>query len=249
MCSVAKVEKLTANFDFMAFKFNTSLQRETPVVFNLLIINVLVYLAQVLVKPFDVTQWGALHSVSSSLFYPHQFITNMFMHDPGGLSHILFNMFTLWMFGTHLERHLGSKRFLIFYMICGVGAAICIQLSIPFSAGQFAKSAEGIATGMSTSELVEAYKQQYSAIGASGAIMGVMAAYAYLFPNTEMYVYFIPIPIKAKFVIPFFILLDLFMGVRQIAGDNVGHFAHLGGALVGFLLIVFWNKTNRKTFY
>ena len=231
----------------MAFKFQNSLQRDSPIVFNLLIINILVYLAQVLVKP--VTEWGALHYFKSSLFYPHQLITNMFLHDPRGLTHLIFNMFTLWMFGTILERFLGSKRFLIFYLICGLGAGIVIQLSIPFSADQFAKSAEAFANGNTAFENMEAYKQQYSAIGASGAIMGVMAAYAYLFPNTEMYIMFIPIPIKAKIVIPLFILIDLFMGVRQIAGDNVGHFAHLGGALIGFLLILFWNKTNRKTFY
>lgn len=231
----------------MAFKFNNSLQRETPIVFNLLIINVLVWLAQIMLKP--VTVWGALHYYNSVLFHPHQFITNMFMHDPEGLTHILFNMFTLWMFGTAMERYLGSKRFLIFYLICGVGASIFIEFSIPFSAAQFAKSAEGLSQGMSPADLVEAYKQQYSALGASGAIMGVMAAYAYLFPNTSMYVYFIPIPIKAKFVIPFFILLEVFMGVRQIAGDNVGHFAHIGGAVVGFFLMVIWNRTNRKTFY
>ena len=233
----------------MAFKFNNSLQRDTPIVFNLLIINILAYLAQVLISTFNVTEWGALHYIKSSLFYPHQFITNMFLHDPNGLTHILFNMFTLWMFGTVLERHLGSKRFLIFYLICGLGAGIFIELSIPFSADQFAKSAEAMAHGMPTADLIAAYKDQYSAIGASGAIMGVMAAYAYLFPNTELYIMFIPVPLKAKYVIPFFILLDLFMGVRQIAGDNVGHFAHLGGALVGFFLILFWNKTNRKTFY
>ncbi len=231
----------------MAFRFNSSLQRETPIVFNLLIINVLVWLAQILVKP--VTEWGALHYYNSVMFHPHQFVTNMFLHDPHGLTHILFNMFTLWMFGTAMERYLGSKRFLIFYLICGVGAAVFIELSIPFSAIQFSKSTEGLANGMPAADLIEAYKQQYSALGASGAIMGVMAAYAYLFPNTSMYVYFIPIPIKAKFVIPFFILLEVFMGVRQIAGDNVGHFAHIGGAIVGFCLIMFWNKTNRKTFY
>ena len=233
----------------MAFKFQNSLQRDSPIVFNLLIINILAYLAQILVKPFSVTEWGALHYYKSSLFYPHQLITNMFLHDPRGLTHLIFNMFTLWMFGTILERFLGSKRFLIFYLICGLGAGIVIQLSIPFSADQFSKSAEAFANGMSAFDNIEAYKQQYSAIGASGAIMGVMAAYAYLFPNTEMYIMFIPIPIKAKIVIPLFILIDVFMGVRQIAGDNVGHFAHLGGALVGFLLILFWNKTNRKTFY
>ena len=233
----------------MAFKFQNSLQRDTPIVFNLIIINILAYLAQVLISPFSVTEWGALHYIKSSLFYPHQFITNMFLHDPTGLSHILFNMFTLWMFGTIMERYLGSKRFLIFYLVCGIGAAVCIQLSIPFSAMQFAKSPEAISNGMSPAELIAAYKEQYQAIGASGAIMGVMAAYAYLFPNTELYIMFIPVPLKAKYVIPFFILLDLFMGVQQIAGDNVGHFAHLGGALVGFLLIYYWNKTNRKTFY
>ena len=231
----------------MAFKFQNGLQKDSPIVFNLLIINVLAYLAQVLLKP--VTEWGALHYYKSSLFYPHQLITNMFLHDPRGLTHLIFNMFALWMFGTVLERFLGSKRFLLFYLICGVGAGIVIQLSIPFSADQFAKSAEAFSNGNDVLQNIEAYKQQYSAIGASGAIMGVMAAYAYLFPNTEMYVMFIPIPIKAKIVIPLFILIDLFMGVRQIAGDNVGHFAHLGGALVGFLLILFWNKTNRKTFY
>lgn len=233
----------------MAFKFQNSLQRDTPIVFNLLIINILVYLAQVMISPFSVTEWGALHYYKSTLFYPHQFITNMFMHDPNGLSHIIFNMFTLWMFGTILERYLGSKRFLIFYLVCGFGAGIFIQFTVPFSAAQFIHSAEAATTGMPTADLLQAYEQQYSAIGASGAIMGVMAAYAYLFPNTELYIMFIPVPLKAKYVIPFFILIDVFMGVRQIAGDNVGHFAHLGGAVVGFLLIVFWNKTNRKTFY
>ena len=231
----------------MAFKFQNSLQRDSPIVFNLLVINILVYLAQILVKP--VTEWGALHYYKSSLFYPHQLITNMFLHDPKGITHLVFNMLALWMFGTVLERFLGSKRFLIFYLICGVGASIVIQLTIPFSADQFTKSAEAFSNGNTVFENNEAYKQVYSAIGASGAIMGVLAAYAYLFPNTEMYVMFIPIPVKAKIVIPLYILIDLFMGVRQIAGDNVGHFAHLGGALIGFLLILFWNKTNRKTFY
>jgi rhomboid-like protein len=202
-----------------------------------------------MISSVNVTEWGALHYYKSSLFYPHQFITNMFMHDPNGLTHILFNMFALWMFGTTMERYLGSKRFLIFYLICGVGASLCIELSIPFSADQFAKSAEAMAHGMAATDLIAAYKEQYSAIGASGAIMGIMAAFAYLFPNTELLIMFIPIPLKAKYVIPFFILMDLFSGVRQIAGDNVGHFAHLGGALVGFLLVYYWNKTNRKTFY
>jgi membrane associated rhomboid family serine protease len=230
----------------MAFN---SIQKETPVIFNLIIINVLVYLAQILVHPFDVTQWGALHYYKSSLFKPHQLITCMFMHDPGGFAHILFNMFALWMFGSILEKFLGSKRFLIFYLICGVGASILIQLTIPFSADQYAKTAPELLQGYSFADIAAAYRENYSMIGASGAIMGVMAAFAYLFPNTALYVFFIPIPVKAKYVIPVFILIDLFGGLYQFKGDNIGHFAHLGGALVGILLIMYWNKTNRKTMY
>lgn len=226
-----------------------SIQRTTPVVLNLIIINALVYIAQKMVLSFDVTEWGALHYYKSDLFKPHQFITSMFMHDTASFGHILFNMFALWMFGSILERFLGSKRFLIFYLMCGIGAGIVIQLSIPFSAEQFAKSPQALSHGMDASQLIEAYKQQYEAIGASGAIMGVMAAFAYLFPNTELYVMFIPIPVKAKYVIPVLVFIDLFGGLHQFAGDNIGHFAHLGGALFGFLIIFFWNKTNRRTFY
>jgi len=237
----------------MAFKFNNSLKRETPVIFYLITINIIAYLAQIVLTSFNVTEWGALHYYKSSLFHPHQLITNMFMHDPNSIWHLAFNMFSLWMFGTMLERYLGSQKFLIFYMICGIGAAIFIELTIPFSAGQYATSAEGLnfafKHNMSIADSVSAYKEEYSALGASGAIMGIMAAFAYLFPNTEMYMYFIPIPIKAKFIIPCFILYEVYSGVRQIPGDNVGHFAHIGGAVVGFLVIIIWNKTNRKTFY
>ena len=229
------------------------MQKPSPIVLNLIILNVLVYLAQQLVSPFDVTEWGALHYYKSSLFKPHQFITHMFLHDKGGIGHLLFNMFGLWMFGTSLESYIGSKKFLVFYLICGLGAAALTQLTVPFSASNFAKSAEAIKIAMdnnvNTAQIADVYAQQYSMIGASGAIMGVMAAFAYLFPNTEMFIMFIPVPIKAKYVIPGFVLIDLFGGLRQSAGDNVGHFAHLGGALIGFLLIWYWNKTNRKSFY
>jgi membrane associated rhomboid family serine protease len=230
------------------------MQKPPPIVLNLLIINVLVYMAQILVTPFDVTEWGALHYFKSDLFKPHQIITSMFMHDnKGGISHLLFNMFTLWMFGSVLENYIGSKKFLIFYLACGLGAGLLTQFTIPFSANIFAKSAEGLQAAAKNntdiSQIVIAYKQQYAAIGASGAIMGVMAAFAYLFPNTKMYIMFIPVPVAAKYIIPFYILIDLFGGLYQFAGDNVGHFAHLGGALIGFIIILYWNKTNRKTFY
>jgi len=227
------------------------MQKATPVVLNLIIINILAFLVQNLFTGFNVTDWGALHYFSSRDFMPHQLITHMFLH--GGMSHIFFNLFSLYMFGSTLENHIGSKRFLIFYLICGLGAGLLTQLTIPYSAEAFAKSVSGLGAAsehnLSIAQVVQAYKHEYSMIGASGAIMGVMAAFAYLFPNTEMFIMFIPMPIKAKYVIPVFVLIDLFGGINPSAGDNVAHFAHLGGALVGFLLVYYWNKTNRKTFY
>lgn len=226
-----------------------SFQRQSPVVFYLIVINVLVFLAQLMVKSFNITEWGSLHYYTSPEFYPHQLITNFFLHAPGMLAHIFFNMFCLYTFGAILERVWGSKRFFTFYMICGIGAAVIMMLFIPFTAQQFARSAEAIPYGGNTPEVIEAYKNQYSALGASGAIMGLEAAFVYLFPNTELYVMFIPIPIKAKYIIPFLILLDLFGGFYHVEGDDVGHFAHLGGALIGFLLVLFWNKTKKDSFY
>ena len=227
-------------------QYGSSIQRTTPIVLNLLIINGLVYVAQKLIP--GTTEWGSLHYYQSSLFKPHQIITSMFMHDPGGFTHILFNMFALWMFGSILERFWGSKRFLLFYLICGVAASVFIELTVPFSAQQFAKTAPQLAT-LDAAQIIAGYKEEYSCLGASGAIMGVLAAFAFLFPNTKLYIMFIPIPIAAKFVIPGLVLIDLFGGFYQIEGDNVGHFAHLGGALVGIILVIIWNKTNRETFY
>jgi membrane associated rhomboid family serine protease len=229
------------------------MRRTTPVILNLIIINVLVWLAQQTINFVNITEWGALHYYTSPLFKPHQLITHMFMHDTSSVMHILFNMFTLWIFGTMLEHYLGSKRFLIFFLICGLGAGILTQLTIPYSADSFAKSAEGVQAALrnnlDAAAIASIYKAQYSMIGASGAIMGVMAAFAYLFPNTELFIMFIPVPVKAKYVIPVYVLIDLFGGIYQAPGDNIGHFTHLGGAIVGFLLIYYWNKTNRKTFY
>ncbi len=217
-----------------------------PVVKTLLLINVAVFIAQAAVPGLD--EWGALHYWTSDLFRPHQLVTMMFFH--GGFTHILFNMLVLWMFGSTLESFWGSKRFLNFYMICGIGASVVTLLSVPFTAGLFAKHAGALAEGFSVPQIVEGYKQQYSALGASGALMGVMAAYAYLFPNTEVMVFPLPIPIKVKYLFPVYMLVDLFGGLGiGIAGDNVAHFAHLGGALIGFIIVLLWNKTNRKTFY
>lgn len=188
---------------------------------NLLIANVVVFVAQFLAEKqgIDLVTWGGLWSVDSGNFKVWQLVTHMFMH--GGFFHILFNMFGLYMFGAILENRWGPKRFFNFYMICGLVAATTQLLFGGFGV----------------------------AIGASGAVMGIFAAFAYLFPNTPLYIMFIPIPIKAKFVIPGLILLDIFGAVSPRTSDNVAHWAHLGGALAGLALVIFWNKTNRKTFY
>jgi rhomboid family protein len=231
--------------------FDSPMRRTTPVIFNLLIINILVFIIQCTLNKTDFVNFerlGALYYYKSSFFHPYQFITSMFMH--ANIEHIAFNMFGLWMFGSILEKYWGSKRFLIFYLICGIGAGLLEQLLTPYSAIQIAKASDEYLSGQySLDAVIQGYKEFGYSIGASGAIMGVLAAFAYLFPNTELYVLFIPIPIKAKYVIPFFILFDLFGGLYHIKGDDIAHFAHLGGALVGFLLVFFWNRSNKKNFY
>lgn len=234
-----------------------------PIVKNLIIINVLVYAAQLILKDqFDVTGkfmlWPLmpeeLHSLlvkSGALqpdekFQPYQIVTHMFSHAPPPMIfHIVFNMFTLWMFGRILENVWGPKRFLLFYFACGVGAAAlhlgmqyfrCTQLLEAFQANNEA----GVLSHIGAIS---------PALGASGAIMGIMAAFAYLFPNTELMIIPIPIPIKAKWLVLIYIALDLFGGFGKVSGDSIAHFAHLGGAITGFLIVLFWNKTNRRTLY
>lgn len=209
-----------------------------PVIKFLIIINVLVFLAQKIIDPpyspyseeqfmvyleRGLTPKLALWPIGSPLFRPHQLFTHMFTH--GSIGHIFFNMFSLWMFGKILENLWGSKRFLNFYLISGIGAAL-VHLAVQYFTG-----------GMSM------------AVGASGAIMGVLVAFGYLFPNTELFILFIPFPVKAKWAVIGYVLIDLFGGIASFSGDNIAHFAHLGGALTGFILVLLWNKTNRRRFY
>ena len=221
-----------------------------PVIKTLLIINVLVWLAQLALQDssFNITELGALHYWRSPLFKIYQLITHMFLHDPKNPMHLIFNMLTLWVFGSTLENFWGPKRFLNFYLICGIGAALVQMSLIPFEAGRAIHAHPEIAVEQ-WPEAIQEYTNFYSMIGASGAIMGLAAGFAYLFPNTEFFIYFIPIPIKAKFLVPIYVLIDLFGGLNRSSGDNVGHFAHLGGALVGLLLVMFWNRNNRRNFY
>ena len=217
------------------------LQRTTPAVKNLIIINALAYFAQTVISQ---TPWGrvedvfALHYHKSMLFKPFQILTHMFMH--GGIFHLLFNMLALWMFGVILERVWGTKRFLIFYFICGVAAAFAQMLSYAYFFKDVNMSVASDASAMATFS---------AALGASGAVMGVAAAFARLFPNTPLFIFPLPVPIKAKWAILGFFAFSVFSGVANVSGDNIAHFAHLGGGIAGYLLTIFWNRNNKQQFY
>ncbi|HSU28276.1 MAG TPA: rhomboid family intramembrane serine protease [Chitinophagaceae bacterium] len=234
--------------------------RFPPIVKNLIIINVLVWVAQlVLHKQFDLTSKLELYPIDTPDFKPYQIVTHMFAHASYASNgtiifyHILFNMFTLWMFGRVLENVWGPKRFLIFYLVCGIGAAACHllvqhlrydpniinQLNLAYDRGDKIFFDQNIGKAGFLAP----------ALGASGAIMGVMAGFAFLFPNTEMMLLFLPVPIKAKYFILGLVLIDLFGGITNSSSDNIAHFAHLGGAITGFILVLIWNKTNRRTLY
>ncbi len=217
-----------------------------PVIKNLVIANVLFFLAEMTFgNPF--TGPLALHYYDHPDFHFWQIASYMFLH--AGWQHILFNMFALWMFGSTVEDVWGGKRFLIFYLICGVGAALfqmgvmAIELNVllnKVNAGSISKE-EYLAYGGDIYNM--------TVIGASGAINGVMVAFAYLFPNTPMFIFFIPVPIKAKYIVIGYFLIDLFGGINPRSGDNVAHFAHIGGAIIGLILVMTMNKSNRRTFY
>jgi|SRR5688572_26517905 membrane associated rhomboid family serine protease len=235
-----------------------------PIVKNLIIINALVWLAQVLFqKQYPVTDILQLspiipkqldeifsHTVagytSDVLFKPYQLVTHMFAHSPISPFHIIFNMFGLWMFGRILENVWGPKRFLLFYFACGLGSA-ALHLLIKYIGATHLLNEVSANPMLLTQATVD--RTLAGAVGASGAIMGIFAAFAYLFPNTELYIMLIPVPVKAKWAVLGLAAIDLFGGVAQVSGDNIAHFAHLGGAITGFILVLIWNKTNRRTFY
>ncbi len=217
---------------------------------NLIIINVLVFLAQSFVAPnlpFSFDDLFALHSWQSKLFEPWQFVTHLFMH--GSWGHILSNMFALWMFGSVLENLWGPRRFIIFYLACGLGAALC-HMIVLYVENQhllalfhsLSLPEQSAASSAVTSRIDE------PTLGASGAVFGCLAAFGFLFPNTYIYLYFF-LPLKAKWFVLIYAGLELMQAIQNSAGDNVAHVAHLGGALVGILLVWFWNKNNRRKIY
>ncbi|MEP6684995.1 MAG: rhomboid family intramembrane serine protease [Parafilimonas sp.] len=222
-----------------------------PVIKNLIIINALIFLAQsVLGQDVETKIFNlfALHTWQSPLFKPWQFITYLFLH--GSIEHILFNMFALWMFGSVLENLWGPKRFLIFYFVCGLGAAFCHMVVLYYDMQPVVEAFNHLPYDQQQLVLSDPnFKLYEPTLGASGAIFGCLAAFGYLFPNSLMYILFLPIPIKAKWIVLGYIGVEIFLALKNSAGDDVAHVAHLGGAIFGLILVYFWNKTNRKTLY
>ncbi|MBS1746911.1 MAG: rhomboid family intramembrane serine protease [Bacteroidetes bacterium] len=222
-----------------------------PVIKNLVIINGLIYLAQTVLgdavqtKIFDIF---ALHTWQSPLFKPWQFFTYMFLH--GSFWHIFFNMYALWLFGSVLENLWGPKRFLIFYFVCGLGAALCHMLVLYHDMQPVAELFKSLPFEQQLQLLNNPnFKLNEPTLGASGAVFGCLAAFGYLFPNALMYIIFIPVPIKAKWIVIGYIAIEIFLALKNSAGDDVAHVAHIGGAFFGLALVYFWNKTNKRKFY
>lgn len=259
-----------------------------PVVKNLIIINVIFLALQFTLErmQIDLSQYLGLHYWRSDYFKPWQLLTHMFMH--GNFMHLLSNMFALWMFGSVLENTWGSQRFLLFYMVTGIGAA-CMHLGVLSyeyaqlqhafelyqqqpSVDQFTMFVKHQGIQMApfqdfinawmdnpndssfisaSNHLVIQYQNllyNQATVGASGAVFGLLFAFGYLFPNTLLYIYFL-MPIKAKYFVALYALFELYSGVQSTAGDNIAHYAHLGGMLMAFIILTYWKKHDRTHFY
>ena len=207
-----------------------------PVVKNLLIINVIFYLATWAAQVawhIDLSDYLGLHYIGASDFRPYQFVTYMFMH--GGFAHLFFNMFALWMFGNSIENVWGPKRFLIFYFVCGIGAGLTQEL-VQYIQLADIHMYQNVNIG-SRIIPVEEYLNMLTTVGASGAVYGILLAFGMMWPDSRIYIYF-AIPIKAKWFVIIYGLIELFSGFSSV--DNVAHFAHVGGMIFGLGLILYW---------
>ncbi|MDR2927229.1 MAG: rhomboid family intramembrane serine protease [Cytophagaceae bacterium] len=217
----------------------------TPVVKNLIIVNALFYMASIVFKSamgIQLEHYLGLHLPMATNFHIYQFVTYMFMHAYPNPSHIFFNMFALFMFGQMLENAMGAKRFLVYYFVTGIGAGFIQELAWVYDLRDVIFSDyESVNIGgqiLSTAE----YYNLYITVGASGAVFGILLAYGMLFPNNVIVLMFPPIPLRAKYFVLIYGAIELFAGVRG-GGDGVAHFAHLGGMLFGFLLLMYWRRS------
>lgn len=244
--------------------YNTNFWRSLPpVTKNLIIINVLVWVMGMLFPGLDRTLVNVcgLHFMDSAKFNPLQLVTYMFIHART-ITHLFFNMFSLFMFGRILEQVWGAKRFLYFYMVCGIGAAFVQELAwwLTWKSDYISGIAElngltydsmkqivesGLAAGDAQWQAgVESFKNMMVTVGASGAIFGLLLGFAFTFPNMPMYLFFIPVPVKAKYMVAGYAVLEFFFGVSNTLG-TVAHFAHLGGLLFGLVILLVWKKQGK----
>ena len=247
---------------------NNILGNMPPVVKNLLILNVIMFIVTYLgeMQGIPMTSMLGGYVFNSPLFEPYQIVSHFFMH--GGLFHIFFNMFALVIFGSALEQVWGPKRFFIFYVATALGAFVLHQLvgyievlsiekeltelgyninALNREIKDFVSENPGYKVPMKT-PLLQSYADGLttSMLGASGAVYGVLVGFRYLFPNTQLMLLFPPIPIKAKWLVSILVGAAFLFSVQRNPDDNIAHLAHLGGALVGFIIVYFWQKNKRK---
>ena len=205
----------------------------------LLIANFMIFLLVGVLQRYglDLNNVCGLHYVSAQSFHWWQPFTYMFLH--ANFSHIFFNMFAVWMFAPVIEQEWGARRFAVYYLICGLGAAVIQELVWMLMLSNL--------SGAYSTAAVAQYAYMLNTIGASGAVFGILFAFGWLYPDVPMFILFIPVPIRARVFVIIYALIELFAGLGSVAGftaDNVAHFAHLGGMLFGWLLILYWKKTN-----
>lgn len=252
------------------------MMRISDTVKHLIIINVIMFIGTMAIgEGILFNEWFSMYFPENKVFQPWQIVTHMFMH--GGPMHILFNMFALWMFGTPVEQYLGSKKFLFIYISAGLGA---VGLQLLYSYFMFYSNLSILTdAGFNTAQIMETLNSGFfmrdtrwdtllqgdrlmdfldafnvPMVGASGCIMGILVAFGMMNPNAELMLIFLPIPIKAKYFIPGIIILDLVSGITGqsfFSPSNTAYFAHVGGALIGFIIMWYWKKTqfNKNRWY
>lgn len=220
-----------------------------PVTLNLIIITALVWLSQLLLPRIgiDLVELLGMHYFEAESFAPYQLLTYIFLHSEASIEHLFFNMLSVWIFGSVIERYWGGRRYLVYYLLTGLTAAIAQQAVWYTSLHEMATIAPHDLLpllreyGLPPTLTAGALLNEYVTIGASGSVFGILLAFGMLFPNASMFLMFIPIPIKAKYMVVLYGVVELMYGVHG-TGDGVAHFAHLGGMIGGIILILLWRS-------
>ena len=212
---------------------------------NLIIINILLFFGGIVAAKYGIKleEYLGLHFFLADDFNLAQLFTYMFMH--GGFTHIFFNMFALFMFGRILEQVWGPRRFLFYYIVCGVGAGLIQELVQYIHYSVELSAYDSVNIGGEIISMAQ-YLNKMITVGASGAIYAILLAFGMLFPNQSLFIFPLPMPIKAKYFVIGYAALELFLGISNNASDNVAHFAHLGGMLFGFILMMYWRKKGNN---